>query len=121
MRTKYFLNITSGSNTLKRLAGNTVEHFSKVAPNDATNVWTPSSYNTGDLKDKLTFRQVTRDEARKLHPAAFRSVRKPTKAPPIGIQLANKFRTAVQGLDIKHSQKIAAIKEIRTIGYFGLA
>jgi hypothetical protein len=92
-----------------------------------TTVWASSSYSVDMLGDRTKFKQITRDEARKLRPYAFRSPKKdktaeqapvPTKP---GLEMANIYRKAVGTLDYKGRDKIPAIKAVRCIGDQGLA
>lgn len=125
MRTQYFQNIRPGhNNAVKRItAAGLIE--AAMNPDEGSRIgeWGPSAYDTQALNDSTQFKRITRDEARKLRPANFRTARKllVTKAPPVGLALANTYRKAVEGLDYKRTQKIQAIKEVRTVGYFGLA
>lgn len=118
MKTQYFVSTIDQSNTLKRIKNGVVNVVNHA------NVWVLSTYNPIDLQNKEWFRQVSRDEARKLHPATFRSVK---KVQPIivtakpGLEMADIYRKAIAGLNYKGHEKITAIKAIRTIGYFGLA
>lgn len=121
MKTQYFINITAGTNALKRLKNGVINHFTQLVPDETKNVWVSSTLDMQDLQNTATFRKVSRDEARKLHPAAFRSVKKQPEVVKPGVALANTYRKAVEGLNYKGDQKIAAIKAIRTIGFFGLA
>jgi len=121
MKTQYFINTTAGTNALKRLKNGVINHFTPMAPDETKNVWVSSTLDVQDLQNTATFRKVSRDEARKLHPAAFRSVKKQPEVVKPGVALADTYRKALEYLDYKRSQKIAAIKAVRTIGFFGLA
>lgn len=66
-RTKYFLNILSVTPNVKRVKGNDVTFFS-----DTQTVWMPSVYTANDLVKLPAFKRITRDEARKTIPKAFR-------------------------------------------------
>jgi hypothetical protein len=122
-RTQYFRNMKPGVvNHLKRMNhDNTIQYFA----NDA-GMWRVSCYTPEELA-KQPFKRVTRDEARKFTPAAFRPTKKDRTIEPApvttkpGLETANKYRKALEGIDYQRTQKIAAIKIIRTIGYFGLA
>lgn len=72
MRTKYFEDITSFSISYWRLKNGKMEYFNK-----SEGVWYPSARKiTGNCHDgpghNSNWRQITRDEARKKDPRAFR-------------------------------------------------
>jgi|SRR5579862_721919 len=115
-RTRYFINFTSGTNALKRITPAGKVEFWTFGNEPADRRWSESCYDEVDLNDKSTFKQLTRDEARKIHSSAFRSPKRDKTqdpAPKVGTELAKKIRKVLDGIDYTGSQKIRAIKAIR--------
>jgi len=67
MRTKYFKNIRA-FDAIKRLANDSL-----TAPYEQTDSWKPSAYSISEVYNRNDFQQITRQEARKLRPTAFRT------------------------------------------------
>lgn len=123
MRTQYFQNIQPGhNNAVKRINSTSeVQYAIRVIENTDATPWAASSYSVETLKDSTKFKRISRDEARKIRPGAFRPIRKLKDLKP-GLELATTFRQVMGNLDYKHSEKIAAIKAIRSAtDAFGLA
>ena len=66
-RTKYFHNTTYPNGAIKRVNGNKVKFFS-----ESKKSWEPSAYTLRNLTTNPSFKRVTRDQARKIQPKAFR-------------------------------------------------